>query len=288
MLAIAENHALSQAEQVAHLEQAMLEMPQAECPVMHHFGPGIYVREVTLPAGILAIGHAQRFEQLNIMLTGKVAMLDQDGNVKELVAPMIFVGPSGRKFGYVIEDSVWLNVYATDERDIDKLEAYYLDKSETWELQSAAAYQQESAQREQDRADFFELIEQAGFTQETVRQQSEDESDQIPMPGGQGAKVTIRQSAIEGRGVFLSAPAEAGEIIAPARVDGMRTPVGRYTNHSQTPNAKFVQYPSGDIYLIASQRIAGCAGGSAGEEVTVNYRQALELSGICLPEGVGQ
>ena len=266
----------------------MLELPQAECPVMHHFGPGTYVREVTLPSGMLAIGHAQRFEQLNIMLTGRVAMLDQDGNVRELVAPTIFVGPPGRKFGYVIEECVWLNVYATDERDIDKLEAYYLDKSETWELQNAAAQQQASAAREEDRKDFFALIEQAGFTPDIVRQQSENEADQIPMPDGQGSKVTIRPSPIEGMGVFLSAPAEAGEVIAPARIGEMRTPVGRFTNHSRDPNAKFVMYPSGDIYLVAYRRIAGAAGGSAGEEVTVNYRQALELSGIQLPGGVNQ
>ena len=37
---------------VADLEKEMLEMPQADCPVAHHFGPGIYIREVTLPAGI--------------------------------------------------------------------------------------------------------------------------------------------------------------------------------------------------------------------------------------------
>jgi hypothetical protein len=251
--------------------------------VIHHFGPGTYVREVTLPAGILAIGHAQRFEQLNIMLTGKVAILGEDGKMKELTAPMIFVGPPGRKIGYVIEETTWLNVYATDERDIDKLEAHFLDKSPAWQEHNIASQQAQSESRQQDRDDFLALIDQAGFSPETVRQQSENEADQIPMPDGEGVKVTIRTSTIEGKGVFLSAPAEAGEIIAPARINGMRTPVGRFTNHSLVPNAKFVKSDSGDIYLVATQRIAGCAGGSAGDEVTVDYRQALELSGIRLP-----
>ena len=60
---------------VADLEKEMLGMPQADCPVAHHFGPGIYIREVTLPAGIFAVGHTQRYEHLNIMLTGKVAII---------------------------------------------------------------------------------------------------------------------------------------------------------------------------------------------------------------------
>lgn len=283
MLALVEKHEVAQAEQIDRLEQAMLDMPQAECPVVHHFGPGTYVREVTLPAGIVAIGHAQRFEQLNIMLTGKVAIIGDDGKVKELTAPMIFVGPPGRKIGYVIETTTWLNVYSTDERDIEKLEAHFLDKSPAWLEHSVSAHKHKTESHAKDRDDFAKVIKQAGFSAETVRQQSENEDDQIPMPAGQGVKVTIRPSPIEGNGVFLSAPAEAGEVIAPARIAGMRTPVGRYTNHSLSPNAKFVKSDTGDIYLVATQRISGCAGGNAGEEVTVDYRQALELSGIQLP-----
>ena len=61
----------------------------------------------------------------------------------------------------------------------------------------------------------------------------------------------------------------------------MRTPLGRFTNHSRTPNAVFVNQ-GGDIYLYALRRISGCSGGSQGEEVTIDYRQALALSGIYL------
>jgi len=284
MLVQAANRQLQQAEQVSQLEQHMLALPQAECPVVHHFGPGIYVREVTLPAGTLAIGHAQRFEHLNIMLTGAVAILKDDGTTEVLRAPMIFVGKPGRKVGFVIETCVWQNVYATEERDIDKLEATFLDKSETWQAyhatQQALAYQS----RQADRDDFSDLIADAGFSAETVKEQSENESDQIGMPPGYAA-ITIRASAIEGLGVFLSYPVEAGALIGPARIDGMRTPLGRYTNHSSNPNAQFVRSDNGHIYLVALRRIAGCEGGSMGEEVTVDYRQALSLSGIFLKQG---
>mgnify|MGYP006921285852 CR=1 FL=1 len=284
MLVQAANRQLQQAEQVSQLEQHMLALPQAECPVVHHFGPGIYVREVTLPAGTLAIGHAQRFEHLNIMLTGAVAILKDDGTTEVLRAPMIFVGKPGRKVGFVIETCVWQNVYATEERDIDKLEATFLDKSETWQAyhatQQALAYQS----RQADRDDFSDLIADAGFSAETVKEQSENESDQIGMPPGYAA-ITIRASAIDGLGVFLSYPVEAGALIGPARIDGMRTPLGRYTNHSSNPNAQFVRSDNGHIYLVALRRIAGCEGGSMGEEVTVDYRQALSLSGIFLKQG---
>ena len=282
MLDTTEKHEITKAEKIDRIEQAMLEMPQVECPVVHRFGPGTYIRQVTLPAGVLALGHSQRFEQLNIMVTGKVVMFDVDGNRKVLSAPLTFVGPPGRKAGFVLEDTVWLNVYATDERDIDKLEAHFLDKSKVWQAHDEVSRRILIGERSEDREDFFELIEQAGFSPDDVRAQSENEEDQVPMPDGEGVNVTIRESPIEGKGVYLSAPAECGDVIAPARINGKRTPAGRYTNHSTSPNAEFARSSNGDIYLIATQRIVGCAGGSTGEEVTVNYRQALALSGIHL------
>lgn len=288
MLAEAKSHNLVDQSKIEQVESHLLDLPQVECPVVHHFGPGIYIREVTLPTGTLAIGHAQRFEHLNIMLTGAVAMVGDDGQTKVLRAPMIFVGKPGRKLGYVLETCIWQNVYATEERDIDKLESMFLDKSSTWQVHAEAAKQLETYHRREDREDFELVVRLAGFTPDVVRAQSENPHDQITMPEGFGAKLTIRPSTIEGKGVFLSAPAESDEVIAPARINGMRTPAGRYTNHSKNPNAKFTKDQRGDIWLVATRRISGCSGGSQGEEVTVDYRQALALSGINLIEGEPQ
>lgn len=264
-------------DEIEQMEAEMLQMPQAECPVVHHFGPGIYMREVKLKAGTLAIGHAQKHEHLNVILTGAVSMVD-NGQVKVVKAPLIYVGKPGRKVGYVLEDTVWLNIYATDETDIEKLEKMFLDKSETFQLHQQAKLGIDYDLRAADREDFKRLVVDAGFTEEVVREQSENEEDQIPMPDGY-PNVTVRNSAIEGKGIFLSFPATAGSIIGPARVDGNRTPLGRYTNHSMTPNAKFVKNGN-DIWMVALKDIDGCVGGDQGEEVTVNYRQALALSGV--------
>ena len=263
-------------QKLDQVEAAMLQMPQAECPVVHHFGPGVYMREVTLKAGTLAIGHAQKKEHLNIVLTGAVSMVD-NGQIKTVKAPLIYVGKPGRKVGYVLEDTVWLNVYSTNETDIEKLEEMFLDKSETWKQHNETMMAIENDRRSIDREDFKKLIKEAGFTEEIVREQSENEDDQILMPEGY-AWVTVRPSAIEGKGVFLSCPFKAGSIIGPARIEGKRTPLGRFTNHSMTPNAQFIKNGN-DIWMVALEDIDGCKGGSYGQEVTVNYREALALSG---------
>lgn len=116
------------------IEGYMLSLPQeakAEIPVHHHFGPGIYIRQITIPKGAMAIGHEQRFAHTNILLTGAVAMYEESG-VKILQAPLIFTGNPGRKVGMAIEDCVWLNVFATDETDVDKLEEMIAKKSDTF------------------------------------------------------------------------------------------------------------------------------------------------------------
>jgi hypothetical protein len=130
-VALVKPFAIAKHEGIEQVEAAMLNLPQVDCPVAHHFGPGIYIREVTMPSGIFAIGHLQKYPQLNVMLAGKVLM-EKDGEMQVMSAPLIFVGEPGRKVGYVLETCVWQNIYATEETDIDKLEDMFLDKSETW------------------------------------------------------------------------------------------------------------------------------------------------------------
>lgn len=271
---------------IEDLEAHMLNLPQVECPVRHHFGPHLYIREVTLPAGALAIGHAQKLPHLNVMLKGVVAMLNEHGDPVILRAPQVFVGQPGRKVGYVLEECVWHNIYSTDETDIEKLEAMFLDKSPVFTTHEQVQALEVWKANQSARDDFGLLLAQTGFTAEQVREQSENEADQVALPAAYASRVVIRTSPIEGRGLFLSVAAEPGEVIAPARIGGLRTHAGRFTNHSPNPNAVFVMRDVGDIDLVATRRISGCQGGSHGEEVTVDYRQALALSGISIPREV--
>jgi hypothetical protein len=262
---------------IAELEVKMLKYEQANCPVIHRFGPGLYIREVHLPAGALAIGHHQKYEHMNFFLQGRVTMLNDDGTNSELTAPMIFTARPGRKVGYIHEDVVWLNVYPTTETDVETLESTYLDKSDSWKENKKLQDMIRAGNYLSDNSDYKKLLADFGFTEKEARQQSEDEADQIPMPFGD-YKILISDSCIEGKGVFASADIETGEVIGPARIEGKRTPIGRYVNHSIQPNAKMIN-SNGDIYLIAVSEIHGCKGGLPGDEITTDYRNSLKLIG---------
>lgn len=265
---------LTSSVSIEQVEQHMLELPQVECPVVHHFGPGIYVREVTLKAGAIVVGHHQKHEHLNIVLTGRVALIGDDGLIKIIDAPLIFVGKPGRKMGCIISDCVWHNIYATDERDVEKLEAMLFEKSAPWKAHQERMFVQLTDERAVDRESYEAMAASTGLTAEEIKVQVESETDQICMPEGMGPKVTVRPSPIHGQGIFLSAPADAGEVIAPASIAGMRTPAGRFTNHAAVPNAVMVARSNGDIDLVATRSIRGCAGGDQGEEVTIDYVEA--------------
>jgi len=262
---------------VQRLEAAFLDMPQADCPITHRFAPGIYIREVRMPAGSYVIGHHHKTDHLNIMMSGHLTILNNDGTKTEMHAPQTFIAPAGRKIAYIHEDVIWQNVFATDERDVETLDEMFLDKSEAWLEAQKFNQMLLSFDHSEDVADFYAAIEAFGFDADLVRSISENEDDQIPFPHGE-YKVSVADSKIEGRGLFATGAIPQFEVIAPALIDEKRTPAGRFTNHSKNPNSMMFRMENGDIYLVALREIAGCKGGSLGEEITVDYRQALAVT----------
>ena len=129
----------------------------------------------------------------------------------------------------------------------------------------------------EDVADYYAAIAEYGFDHATVREQTENLEDQIPLPHG-GYKMMVAASKIDGKGVFATGDIAEGEVIAPARIANKRTPAGRFTNHAKNPNAMMILLDNGDINLVAKRAISGCKGGNLGEEITIDYRQALSLA----------
>ena len=109
-------------QQIGNLYVTAKEYPQIQCEEKHHFGPNIYIKEVTMPAGSLIIGKHHRMEHLCNMMSGRMIVVDSDGNRSELIAPMTFMAKPGRKIAYIIETVRFQNIFSTDETDVEKLE----------------------------------------------------------------------------------------------------------------------------------------------------------------------
>lgn len=119
---------------IVDLEKMMMDHPNAiigDSPLMplkHTFGDGLYVRDLTIPKGTLVVGKTHRNKTLNILLKGEITVLTDEG-VKRLKAPLYFISPAGsKKIGFAWEDTIWLNVHATKETDLEKIEAEVITK----------------------------------------------------------------------------------------------------------------------------------------------------------------
>ena len=254
---------------VEALATLLLETPQVPCNVRHLFYPGLYIRELTAPAGIYAIGYVHKTAHMNVLLRGVVRVVLEDGSVGELRAPLTYLGKPGRNICYIVEEMVWLNIYPTEERDVEKLDEMFLEPSPAMNGHLA------NLPLALNFTGYDQMLEDLGVTDELVQLESSATADLIPFPIGE-YKVKIGRSEIAGKGLICTSSLRTAEFICPASVGGRRTPAGRYTNHSDNPNAMAVV--EGDtIYFVAVRDIQGCLGGMDGEEITVDYRQTYAL-----------
>jgi hypothetical protein len=115
-------------EMVMRLEKEILKYPQHEFQVKHHFSPGIYIRELLIPAGALLTGKIHRHEHFCIISAGDLSVLTEHGVVR-LQAPCTFLSKPGiKRAGFAHADTVFSTVHSnpTNETDLTKIEAMYV------------------------------------------------------------------------------------------------------------------------------------------------------------------
>lgn len=104
---------------IAELEIQMLQGPQIDLPVTHHFAPGVYVREGVLKAGNLIMGHAHKEAGISVIFKGK-ALLRMGDVTREITGPCMFRSEAGvRKTLYIIEDLHMCNIHGNPDNETD-------------------------------------------------------------------------------------------------------------------------------------------------------------------------
>jgi len=109
-------------------------LPMEQDRVEHFFSPGIYVRKLFIPAGRLIIGKRHRHETMNMVMLGHLSVyMGPEQGVIHLRPPAIFTSPPmTKKMGYAHEDTVFVNVHPTDERDLDRIEEEFIITEEDY------------------------------------------------------------------------------------------------------------------------------------------------------------
>ena len=117
-------------DKVNAIEALMVQQPQVDLKVEHYFSDGVYARALEIPKGVMLTGRIHKFQQLNILVKGKMKVLVGD-YYKTVEAPFIVVSPPGTKrIAIALEDCVWITVHGTHETDLELIEKTFIAQSE--------------------------------------------------------------------------------------------------------------------------------------------------------------
>lgn len=115
-------------QRIDALEAAIVrELPPVDCPVTNHFAPGLYAREMLIPAGTVLTGKVHKYANLSIMSKGALRLFMEDGTTQEVRAPLTYIAPAGtRRAALALEDTVWTVIHATEETNVDAIERQFI------------------------------------------------------------------------------------------------------------------------------------------------------------------
>lgn len=117
-------------EKILALETQLAKLPQLPPearPVRHIFAPGLYLREIFLPAGVCVTGRIHKYDHA-VMVLGDISVYSQDEGMVRITGCETFVSSAGVKRAVVTHANTWfttIHANPTNERDLDKLEALF-------------------------------------------------------------------------------------------------------------------------------------------------------------------
>jgi hypothetical protein len=109
-------------QRVDALESFMESMPEfgVQMPLRHIFTPGLYTREIFIPANTIATTRIHLCEHPFVLLKGTVYVWTEESGWAKFVAPFMGITqPGTRRVLYTTEDVVWVTFHATDKKDPD-------------------------------------------------------------------------------------------------------------------------------------------------------------------------
>lgn len=84
---------------------------------------GLYTRTIFIPKGATVVGKIHRKPCVNIVASGDISIMTESGALR-VQAGYTVTSPAGiQKVGYAHEDTIFINVFRTEETDITLIEA---------------------------------------------------------------------------------------------------------------------------------------------------------------------
>jgi len=242
-------------------------MPQANIVTRHRFPAGKYEREITIPPWTVLTGAEHKTDYKVRIEKGTIAV-NSDHGIVTLTAPCSFEASAGmQRIGRVFEDEVvWVDIYDNSDncQDLKTLEdrLYIVPEDGLGENRILARI-------DEDRKDYLKFVDQFGIPQAQLEAIVTNHDDLIEMPPG--FDVIVKPSRLHGSGLFALRNFKKDEFICPGRIEGHRTPAGRFINHSLYPNTTSIK-SGDDIGAVALKDIF------KDEEILISYRTSVKVN----------
>lgn len=107
---------------VDRLESALIDTPQIDCPVRHHFAPGIYAREIFIPKGTVLVGAVHKTDNLVIVSQGRLQMVTEHGTREVQAGDTVLCKAGTKNAAVALEDCRWTNILHNPDNTTDTAE----------------------------------------------------------------------------------------------------------------------------------------------------------------------
>lgn len=103
-------------EFIDNLQVVMSELPQVNCPLKHVFSPGMYIRQIFMPAGTVIVSKIHNTTHPYIVSMGIVDVYNSEKDeVVHIEAPYLGITkPGTRRVLNVITDCIWTTFHPLD------------------------------------------------------------------------------------------------------------------------------------------------------------------------------
>jgi len=113
-------------EKLSMVEMAIADSDGAKlgddvAPLEHHFADGQYIRQITMPAGLLVTSAKHKTRHPFFVMSGTVRVISSEGETLIEAPYWGITEPGTKRLLYAETEVVWITVHATEQTDVDKL-----------------------------------------------------------------------------------------------------------------------------------------------------------------------
>lgn len=124
-------------DDILDLQSAMLQK-QIQLPApIHRFAPGMYMRELTIPAGMLVVGKTHRHAHFLMVMSGKAQVVSEFGNDILESGHISLSMPGVKRVVLALEDTRFITIHVNkdDSEDLEIIEAEHIEPEPMFALQ---------------------------------------------------------------------------------------------------------------------------------------------------------